>query len=118
MSHGPVDIVAARAGEVLLVQVKSGSARADSEEIDLLKLWAKAFNAKAEVWLFKKRGIIQRVAVAKRKRVASIVRAIAAPHAATSSHPEPRTDRVPTVSVAIRLPSSGDTSSRQAPSSG
>ncbi len=65
MSHGPVDVFAGRSGNVLLVQVKSGSARAKKEELELLRMWAEAFNADAEVWYFKKRRKPKRVAVRK-----------------------------------------------------
>lgn len=56
MSHGPVDIIAARRGRVRLIQVKSGSARVTSKELKLLKAWARAFNADAEIWSFRSRG--------------------------------------------------------------
>ena len=56
MSHGPVDIFAAKAGRILLIQVKSGSARVKKHELKLLKKWAAAFDAEAQVWSFKKRG--------------------------------------------------------------
>jgi Holliday junction resolvase len=64
MSHGPVDIFAARDGEVLLVQVKSGGGRARPQELEELKRWAKAFRARAEVWHFKKGGTLHRTVVA------------------------------------------------------
>lgn len=66
MSHGPVDVFAARSGKVLLIQVKSGSAKVKKEELELLKSYAKAFNAEAQVWSFRKRGIIQKTSVNKR----------------------------------------------------
>ena len=66
MSHGPVDVFAAKAGKILLVQVKSGSARASKEELELLKAYALAFNADAQVWSFKKRGNLQKVTVSRR----------------------------------------------------
>ena len=59
-SHSPVDIFAARAGKVLLVQVKSKRARLDNEELRELVKWARAFNADAEVWHFKGRGNLER----------------------------------------------------------
>ena len=67
MSHGPVDVFAARSGKVLLIQVKSGSARVKKEELELLISYAKEFKAEAQVWSFKKRGIIQKVTVNKRR---------------------------------------------------
>ncbi len=65
MSHGPVDVFAARSGSILLIQVKSGSARAKKEELELLKVWAEAFNANAEVWYFKNRRKPKRVSIHK-----------------------------------------------------
>ena len=68
MSHGPVDVFAAKGGKILLVQVKSGSARIKKDELKLLKKWATAFDAEAQVWSFKKRGRLLKVTV--RARVA------------------------------------------------
>jgi Holliday junction resolvase len=65
MSHGPVDVFAGRSGEVILVQVKSGSARIGKEELERLVTWAEAFNANAEVWYFKRRRKPKRVVVYK-----------------------------------------------------
>ena len=56
VSHGPVDIVAAKGGRVVLIQVKSGKGRVRRREVDDLRSWARAFRAQAEVWLFKKGG--------------------------------------------------------------
>ena len=53
-SHGPVDIFAGRKGEVLMVQVKSGTSRASHQEKELLKLWGAAFHGRVELWKFKK----------------------------------------------------------------
>jgi len=66
-SHGPVDILAARSGSVLLVQVKSGVARVKPEEAKELVKWAEAFNADAEIWHFKGRGNLQKRRVFARK---------------------------------------------------
>ena len=66
MSHGPVDVFAAKAGKVLLIQVKSGSSRVGREELELLISYAVAFNADAEVWSFRKRGKILKLKVSKR----------------------------------------------------
>jgi Holliday junction resolvase len=63
MSHGPVDVFAAKAGKILLIQVKSGSARAKKYELNLLKKWAAAFNAEGQVWSFRKRGQLVKVVV-------------------------------------------------------
>jgi Holliday junction resolvase len=54
-SHGPVDIFAAKEGKVLLIQVKSGKGRLSPTERETLLLWSKAYQARAEVWFFKKR---------------------------------------------------------------
>jgi Holliday junction resolvase len=67
-SHGAVDVFAAKEGRVLLVQVKSGRARATKEELDELVRWGKSANGDAEVWYFKGRGKVvkRRVHAAKR----------------------------------------------------
>lgn len=64
-SHSPVDVFAAKDGRVLLVQVKSGAARVNSEELMELVKWAEAFDADAEVWHFKGRGNLQKRRVSK-----------------------------------------------------
>jgi Holliday junction resolvase len=56
-SHSPADILAAKNGVVKLIQVKSG--KINLKEKKELKRWAKAFNAKAEVWHFKNGRIIK-----------------------------------------------------------
>lgn len=63
MSHGPVDVFAAKGGRILLIQVKSGSAVAKKIELDLLKKWAIAFDAMAEVWSFKRRGKLEKLVI-------------------------------------------------------
>jgi Holliday junction resolvase len=67
-SHGAIDVFAAKEGRVLLVQVKSGKARATKEEMEELALWGKHANADAEVWYYKGRGklVKRRVYAAKR----------------------------------------------------
>jgi len=67
-SHGAVDVFAAKEGRVLLVQVKSGRARATKEELEELVLWGKNANGDAEIWYFKGRGKVvkRRVHGAKR----------------------------------------------------
>ena len=67
-SHGAVDVFAAKEGRVLLVQVKSGRARATKEELDELVRWGKSANGDAEVWYYKGRGKVvkRRVHAAKR----------------------------------------------------
>ncbi len=76
MSHGPVDVFAAKGGKILLIQVKSGSARAKKSELEVLKKWAVAFDARAEVWSYKGRGKLERTVVRVKvsktsKRIAS-----------------------------------------------
>ncbi len=67
-SHGAVDVFAAKEGKILLIQVKSGRARATKEELDELIKWGKSSNGDAEVWYYKGRGKVvrRRVFVAKR----------------------------------------------------
>ena len=59
-SHGAVDVFAAKEGRVLLVQVKSGRARATKEELEELATWGKSANGDAEVWYYKGRGKVVR----------------------------------------------------------
>ena len=66
-SHGAVDVFAAKDGKVLLVQVKSGRARATKEELEELVKWGKSANGDAEVWYFKERGkVVKRRVHARR----------------------------------------------------
>ena len=67
-SHGAVDVFAAKGGKVLLLQVKSGKARATKEELEELVKWGESSNADAEVWYYKGRGKVvkRRVHAAKR----------------------------------------------------
>ena len=65
MSHGPVDLIAAKYGKILLIQVKSGSSRMKRPELELLIRWAQHFNASAEIWYYKKRGKLQKHSVRK-----------------------------------------------------
>ncbi len=62
-SHSPLDLFAAKDGERLLIQVKSGSGRASGDELTELILWAKAFRGTAEVWHFKGRDGVQKEVV-------------------------------------------------------
>lgn len=55
-SHGAVDVFAAKEGRILLLQVKSGKARATREELEELVKWGKNSNGDAEVWYYKGRG--------------------------------------------------------------
>lgn len=59
-SHGAVDVFAAKEGRILLVQVKSGRARATREEMEELERWGKNANGDAEVWYYKGRGKLVR----------------------------------------------------------
>ena len=63
MSHGPVDVFAARGGNILLIQVKSGSARIKKPELENLRQWAEEFDAQAEVWSYRKRGKLEKLIV-------------------------------------------------------
>jgi Holliday junction resolvase len=67
-SHGAVDVFAAKDGKVLLIQVKSGKARATREELEELVRWGESSNGDAEVWYYKGRGEVvkRRVHAAKR----------------------------------------------------
>ncbi len=67
-SHGAVDVFAAKDGRVLLVQVKSGRARATKEELLELVRWGQSANGDAEVWYYRGRGEVvkRRVHAAKR----------------------------------------------------
>jgi Holliday junction resolvase len=67
-SHGPVDILAGKKGEILMVQVKSGSARATAVERELLKRWGKAFRGKVEIWKFRKGRPLERETVYEHPR--------------------------------------------------
>lgn len=49
-SHSPIDVIAGRGGEVLLVQVKGAKSRMSQAELRELCSWARTFGAKAEVW--------------------------------------------------------------------
>ena len=62
MSHGPVDVFAAKDGIVLVIQVKSGKSRMGRKESNIFVQWAEAFGAVGEVWQFKgRRGVERKV---------------------------------------------------------
>ena len=65
MSHGPVDVFAAKSGKILLIQVKSGASRMKNAELEMFAAWAEHFNATAEIWYYKKRGKLQKHCVRK-----------------------------------------------------
>ena len=67
-SHGAVDVFAAKDGRILLLQVKSGRARATKEELEELVKWGKSANGDAEVWYYKGRGEVVRRRVFASKR--------------------------------------------------
>ena len=60
MSHGPIDVFAAKDGTILVIQVKSGKARMGRKESIIFVQWAEAFGAVGEVWQFKGRKGIER----------------------------------------------------------
>lgn len=70
-SHGAVDVFAAKNGRILLVQVKSGKARATKEELDELVMWGRHSNGDAEVWYYKGHGKVVRRRVYASKRGSS-----------------------------------------------
>lgn len=60
MSHGPVDIFAARKGKVVLIQVKSGNGRMSRSDVEEFVSWAKGFDAQGELWVYRKGGKLMR----------------------------------------------------------
>jgi Holliday junction resolvase len=70
-SHGAVDVFAAREGKILLVQVKSGRARATREELEELARWGKSSNGDAEVWYYKGRGKVVKRRIYAARRISS-----------------------------------------------
>jgi len=61
-------VFAAKDGSILLVQVKSGRARATKEELEELARWGKSSNGDAEVWYYKGRGkVVKRRVYAARR---------------------------------------------------
>jgi len=81
MSHGPVDVFAAKNGNMLVIQVKSGSSRMKKKDVETFVRWAEAFNANGEIWYFKKRGKLQRLVVRSQPVVGALP-------SATSSIPQ------------------------------
>jgi Holliday junction resolvase-like predicted endonuclease len=73
MSHGPVDVFAAKEGEILLIQVKSGSARIKKAEQDIFRRWAEHFDASAEVWYYRRRRKLRRVPVRTKIAIAETI---------------------------------------------
>jgi len=62
MSHGPIDVFAAKDGEILVIQVKSGKGRIGRAERIVFVQWAQAFGAMGELWQFKgRKGLERRV---------------------------------------------------------
>ena len=70
-SHGAVDVFAVKGGRVLLVQVKSGRARASREELEELVRWGESSNGDAEVWYYRGRGKVVKRRVHASKRGAA-----------------------------------------------
>jgi Holliday junction resolvase len=70
-SHGAVDVFAAKDGKILLVQVKSGKARATKSELEELAEWGKHANGDAEVWYYKGGGTVVKRRVHAARRGAS-----------------------------------------------
>ena len=70
-SHGAVDVFAAKDGRVLLLQVKSGKARATKEELEELLRWGESSDGDAEVWHYKGRGKVvkRRVHASRRETI-------------------------------------------------
>jgi len=62
-SHSPMDIVAGKDGTALLVQVKAGRSRASKEEVEEMRRWGRAFNARVEIWRFRPRKQPERTVV-------------------------------------------------------
>jgi len=60
-SHSAVDVFACKDGQMLIIQVKSGSARMSAEDRLDLKRWALASGARAEVWFFNNRKLKREV---------------------------------------------------------
>ena len=65
MSHGPVDVFAAKDQRVLLIQVKSGKGRMTKTEREKFADWGKAFGAATEIWHFNKKKGLRRIIVNK-----------------------------------------------------
>lgn len=69
LRQGPIDVIAGKDGRTVLVQVKSGMARAKKGELESIVKWGRAFNADAEVWYFRGRGRVVKRRVYAAKRV-------------------------------------------------
>ena len=63
MSHGPVDVFAAKDQRVLLIQVKSGTGRMTKVEREKFAEWGEAFGADAEIWHFSRNKGLRRIMV-------------------------------------------------------
>jgi Holliday junction resolvase len=57
-SHSPIDIFAGKGAQTVLIQIKSGKAKVKEADRQVLREWAQAFNARAEIWHFRKRRAI------------------------------------------------------------
>ncbi|MDA4111225.1 MAG: hypothetical protein OK439_01700 [Thaumarchaeota archaeon] len=60
-TQGMPDIIAAKNGEVRLIQVKEGKSRLRKNELPKIQHLAEEFDARAEIWYYKKRGRSQKI---------------------------------------------------------
>src|SRR5712692_3872533 len=75
-SHSPVDLLAGKDAERLIVQVKSGGGRINDQELKELIRWAKTSNSDAEVWRFRGRGGPDRQSVYRAERAATAISSV------------------------------------------
>ena len=68
---GPIDVIAAKEGVVLLIQVKSGNAKVRPGEAKAIVKWAENFNANAEIWYIRSRHWQKRRIFARRANVST-----------------------------------------------
>lgn len=69
MRRGPIDVIAAKEGRILLVQVKSGKARVKRTELESMVQWGIQFNGDVEVWHFRQTRVARRRVHASRRVV-------------------------------------------------
>jgi Holliday junction resolvase len=58
--RGPIDVIAAKGGEGVLVQVKSGQATVSRSELETMLSWGRDFKANVEVWHFRRTRVEKR----------------------------------------------------------
>jgi Holliday junction resolvase len=69
-ARGPIDVIAAKNGAVLLILVKRGSgAKISAQEAKTLVIWADCFNADGEIWWFKGRSYLEKRRVFARQEL-------------------------------------------------